>query len=132
MDSSSAGTGFDVLDKAARIGVQARFEGLERSQIENILSSLDLIEDERKSLLVTALFAERQAERLGRGRYTARLINEALTELYARGMGRDQARQLLGLAKWVYEAIGDRRLQITAKEIESLTLDKLLELLRRS
>lgn len=122
----------DILDLAARIGVQAKYEKMERSQIENILSSLDLIGDERKSLLVTALFAERQAERLKKGRNTAKLINESLSKLYASGKDRNHARQLLGLAKWVYEAIPEgKRLPIDPRNIRNLTFERLLEILRR-
>ena len=121
----------NIFDLAARIGVQAKYEGVDKSQIENILSSLDLVEDERKSLLVTALFAERQATRLGRGRETARLINDSLTQLYASGKKKNQARQLLGLAKWVYEATSERRLPISPRDIKNLTFEKLLEALRR-
>lgn len=121
----------NIFDLAARIGVQAKYEGVDKSQIENILSSLDLVEDERKSLLVTALFAERQAARLGRGRETARLINNSLTQLYASGKKKNQARQLLGLAKWVYEAASERRLPISPRDIKNLTFEKLLEALRR-
>lgn len=121
----------DILDLAARIGVQAKYDRMERSQIENILSSLDLIGDERKSLLVTALFAERQAERLKKGRNTAKLINESLSRLYASGKDRNHARQLLGLAKWVYEAIEGKRLPIDPRDIRNLTFERLLEVLRR-
>lgn len=120
-----------MLDLAARIGVQAKFEGIAKAQFEGILASLDSIEDPSASLLVTAAFAHRQASRL-RGRETAKLINASLAELHRAGGRKEDARRLLGLAKWVYEAVEPIRLPLRREEIRTLTFAKLLEYLRRS
>jgi hypothetical protein len=93
-----------LLDWGARIGAAARSENLERTQIENIIASLDALQS-REALLATAAFALRQAQRLHTGRTTARLISQALLDLYEKGAGKDEARKALGFAKWVYEAL---------------------------
>ncbi|MEM2188210.1 MAG: hypothetical protein QXG35_02645 [Nitrososphaerota archaeon] len=120
----------EILDLGARIGVQAKFDGIERTQIENILSSLDFVEDRRLAPLIVALFAERQARRLNRGHNTARLINEAMIKLFENNLEKEHARQLLSIAKWVYEASEQRRLNITPSEIPRLTLREVLDKLR--
>ncbi|MEM2746808.1 MAG: hypothetical protein QXK69_09895 [Candidatus Caldarchaeum sp.] len=94
-----------ILNHAAKIGIQAKLDGLAKSQIEQIIASLENMEDPRLSLLVTASFAYRQANRLGRGHRTANLIGEAMQDLYTKNYGKEQARKLLGLAKWVYESV---------------------------
>ncbi len=81
----------------------ARSENVRPAQLENLIASLDSVSG-REALLVTAAFALRQANRLGTGRTTARLVANALMELYEKGGGKDEARKLLGFAKWVYEA----------------------------
>ena len=111
-----------ILDWGARIGVSALNEGVKASQLENLIASLDNFQG-REALLATAAFALRQAQRLGTGRTTARLANQALLELYEKGGGKEEARKLLGFAKWVYEA----RISVRGGRPEQLTLDSLLK-----
>jgi len=92
-----------LLDWGARIGVAARKDGIERSQLENITVTLDSIEG-REALLVTAAYARRQAQRLKKGYTTARLVIQALSELYEKGGGKKEARKMLDFAKWIFEA----------------------------
>ena len=109
-----------LLDWGARIGAAARSEGVKSAQLENLIASLDTVQG-REALLATAAFALRQAQRLGSGRTTARLVNQALLELYEKGAGKEEARKMLGFAKWVYEALTGFR-----GRPEQLTLDSLL------
>jgi len=118
-----------LLNWGTKIGVQAKIDGIRPSQIEGILSSLELISDDKASLLLTVVFALRQAERLRTGRQTAHLINEALSEVYKRNGNREDARKLLGVAKWVYESLERRRLPYVGN-VRDLTLNKLLEAMR--
>lgn len=98
-----------ILNYAAKIGIQAKLDNLRKNQIEQIIASLENIEDEKLSLLVTASFAYRQANRLGTGSGTANQIAQAMQELYSRNYGRALARKTLGLAKWVFESVEQRR-----------------------
>jgi hypothetical protein len=118
----------EVLNLATKIGVQAKIDGVTRAQFENILSSLELVEDSKASLLVTAAFAHRQAARLG-GRRMAELINDAMRKLYDANCGKEDARKLLGFAKWIFESIEEVRLPQVA--VRSLTLKDFLDILRR-
>ncbi|MCX8193680.1 MAG: hypothetical protein N3G77_07730 [Nitrososphaeria archaeon] len=118
----------EVLNYAVRIGVQARLENLTKTQIENLLSSLDFINDPRLSLLVTSAYAHRQAARLDRGRATAKLVNELMDKIYRGGEDKEKARFALGLAKWIYEIMEQYRLPRI--DISTLTFEKFLELLR--
>ena len=110
-----------LLDWGARIGAAARSEGVRSAQLENLIASLDIVQG-REALLVTAAFALRQAQRLGTGRTVARLVNQALLELYEKGYGKEEARKMLGFAKWVYEAISGFK-----GRPEQLTLENLLK-----
>lgn len=108
-EQSSADIEKIILDYAAKIGVQAKLDNLAKNQIEQIIASLESIEDEKLSLLVTASFAYRQAERLERGSRAAYHIAQAMKELHEKNYGRELARKTLGLAKWIYESIQNRR-----------------------
>ena len=112
-----------ILDWGARIGAAARYEEMRAAQLENLIASLDAIQG-REALLATAVFALRQAQRLGAGRTTARLVNQALLDLYEKGGGKDEARKMLSFAKWVYEALAVARPRVRA---EQLTLEELLK-----
>jgi len=72
--------------------------------MEQLMVSLDSIPDKRLALLVTAIFAMRQAERKQFNAEAARIVSEAMKYLYETNRDVDSARVLLGLAKWVYEA----------------------------
>jgi len=117
-----------LLDYATRIGVQARLEGIAKAQVESLLASLDFVEDPRISLLLTSAYAHRQAARLGRGYNTARIINELMDQMYRSGEGKEKARFVLGLAKWIYEIAEEYRLPRI--DINTLTFEKFLEILR--
>lgn len=111
-----------LLDWGTRIGAAARSENIRPAQLENLIASLDSFPG-RESLLVVATFALRQAERLGTGRNTARLVSRAMLELYEMGAGKDDARKTLGFAKWVYEALT----RGVRGNLEQLTLEQLLK-----
>jgi hypothetical protein len=111
-----------ILDWGARIGVSAQIEGVKASQLENLIVSLENFRG-REALLATAAFAQRQAQRLAAGRATARLISQALLELYEKGAGKEEARKMLGFAKWVFEA---RIPPPRGVRLEQLTLESLL------
>ncbi|NHV98446.1 MAG: hypothetical protein HA496_02225 [Thaumarchaeota archaeon] len=109
----------EALDIATKIGVQAKFDGLTKSQFENLLSSLDYVQDPKASLLVAAAFAYRQTSRLGKGKRTADLVANALERIYREG-GKEDARKLLGLAKWIFEIVEKTRLERTPNEFTDL------------
>ncbi|MEM0233144.1 MAG: hypothetical protein QXL22_03890 [Candidatus Nezhaarchaeales archaeon] len=118
----------EILDYAVRIGVQAKIENLAKTQIENLLSSLDFVNDPKLSLLVTSAYSYRQAARLGKGRITAGLVNELMGKIYRSEGNKEEARFALGLAKWIYEIMEEY--QIPRIEISTLTFERFLELLR--
>jgi hypothetical protein len=111
----------ELLNWGTQIGVAARRENVRPAQLENLIASLDSVSG-REALLATAIFALRQAQRLGVGRTTASLVSQALVGLYERGAGKDHARKVLGFAKWIYEANIPYR-----DRIEQLTLLQLLK-----
>jgi len=99
-----------LLNFGTQIGATARAEGVEKHQLEILLASLESIRDERMCLLLTAAFAERQSKRKREsqrellGPKTAGNVVNALKELYQKGATRKEARKMLGIAKWIYEA----------------------------
>jgi len=109
-----------ILDHAARIGTTARREGVEKSQLEQLIASLEGYPHERLCLLVTAAFANRQASRGVLRRDTARAVSVAMNDLYSKGAGKDLARTLLGLSKWVYEAVSNVRIERPVGNFEEL------------
>ena len=110
-----------LFDHGTRIGVAALIDRVARSQIENIIASLDTVEG-REALLVTAAFARRQAKRNKVGTKMANFIVKALLELYEKGCGKEEARKVLGFAKWIYE------IEFTPRvNVERLTLQEYLK-----
>jgi hypothetical protein len=93
-----------LLDWSTQIGVTAQREKVEKHQLESIIASLDSIMDERSCLLLTAAFVRRQRCRDLIKPDTEKAIVNVLFELYKRGGNRDDARKLLGIAKWIYKA----------------------------
>jgi hypothetical protein len=91
-----------LLDWGTRIGIAARQDDLKASQLENLMAQLESVPG-REALLVTAAFALRQAVRLN-ARVTGRVVSQALQEVYNGGGGKEEARRMLGFAKWVFEA----------------------------
>ncbi|MBS7612356.1 hypothetical protein KEJ27_09210 [Candidatus Bathyarchaeota archaeon] len=117
----------ELLDRASRIAVQAKLEGLTKSQIENLIASLYMVDDDRDCLLFTQLFVHRQAARLERGYDFAKLVNGAIGEMYSKGGKREDASKLLGLVKWIFESIEKVRLpRVDAKTMSFNALMKIL------
>jgi len=98
-----------LLDHAARIGSLAKAENVPPNQLEQIIASLENSQDRENSVLICAAFAKRQANRLERGNKTALAIVEAMKEILAGKGGKEEARKLLGLAKWIKESLEDQR-----------------------
>jgi hypothetical protein len=91
-----------ILDWGTRIALAASNERVRGSQLENFIASLESVGG-REALLATAAFALRQGVRLN-AKSTGRVVANALLDLYSKGGTKDDARKMLGIAKWVYEA----------------------------
>jgi hypothetical protein len=99
-----------ILDWGTRIGLAVnaesgrdeRGERLGKSQLENLIASLESVGG-REALLATAAFALRQGVRL-KAKSTGRVVANALLDLYSKGGTKDDARKMLVIAKWVFEA----------------------------
>ncbi|MEM2169769.1 MAG: hypothetical protein QXQ20_08430 [Candidatus Nezhaarchaeales archaeon] len=111
----------DILDLAARIAVQARIDGVERSQMENLLASVETSSDPKMSPYFVTLYAYSRVGRKEMGEKTAALIHEAMNKLYEAGCEREEVRKLLGLAKWVYESFEEKELKEEKEGKEELT-----------
>jgi serine phosphatase RsbU (regulator of sigma subunit) len=118
----------DLLDWGARIGAIAKAEEVEKHQLETLMASLESTRDNRECLLLTAAFAHRQSNRMEKrageerpllGSRTAEQVCNALRELYQKGGTREDARKVLGIAKWVHEA-AKRLPQGRLREVKSL------------
>jgi len=119
-----------LLNWGARIGTAAFLDGVKASQLENILATLDVFEG-REALLLTALFAQRQARRLRSGESMARVVRQAMLDLYEKNLSKREAREMLGIAKWVYEALQGSGVKLAGSQLDKLTLHELLKLFRR-
>jgi len=97
-----------LMDWAAKIGSQAKVDGVKKSQIEQLIGSAELLP--AHAPLITAAFASRQAARLGGGHNTARMVAQAMIWLHKQNKDKAEVRRLLGLAKWVYECVENRRI----------------------
>lgn len=107
-----------VLDYAVKIGTTARRENVEKSQMEQLISSLEAYPHHVLCLPVAAAYARRQSTRGHLGRDTSRLVAEAMRALYRLNQDRNRGRVLLGLAKWVYEASDGLRISQTVNSFE--------------
>lgn len=121
----------DILDLAAKIAVQAKKERVEKSQIENLLSVIEVASDPANSPWVVALYAYRQAERGRMGHATASLIHEAMIKLSEAGCGKEDLRKLLGFVKWIFESFERKERNIPPRvDAKNLTLQSVLEMLK--
>jgi hypothetical protein len=98
------------MNWAARIGSQLKIENVEKSQIEQLIGSAELAGVETYAPLITATYAFRQAARGYLRDGSARLIAQAMEWLYKNNKGKTEVRRLIGLAKWVYECVRDKRI----------------------
>jgi len=114
-----------LLDWGAKIGAAAKSEGVAKTQLENLIATLESFLDDTASLLGTAAFALRQAERQRTGRRMAKLVGKAMIELCERKYGKNEARKMLGFAKWVYEALGYQKI----RDFEKINLEELIKIL---
>ncbi|MEM4618790.1 MAG: hypothetical protein QW607_01095 [Desulfurococcaceae archaeon] len=138
----------DILDLAAKIAVRARLDlKIDKSQIENLIASLEGASDSENSPIITAIYAYRQAGRNEIEYETAKLISETMCKLYSLHYKKDDARRLLVLAKWIYESFdvfgGDQKdnegkkerikknieKKLSGKKIEELTIQDILRIL---
>jgi hypothetical protein len=108
----------ELMNWAARIGSQAKLDGIAKSQIEQLIGSAELIPEHAP--LITAAFAHRQAERLKKGHNTARVISQAMKWLYQEKRDKNEVRKLLGLAKWVFECVENQYIREQFKTFEDL------------
>jgi hypothetical protein len=100
----------ELMNWAARIGSQLKIENVEKSQIEQLIGSAELAGVETYAPLITATYAFRQAARGYLRDGSARLIAQAMEWLYKNNKGKTEVRRLIGLAKWVYECVRDKRI----------------------
>jgi len=118
----------NILNLAAKIAVQAKVDNVKKSQIENLLASVEISSDPKNSLLVVSLYAYRQAGRGEISRRTADLVYEAMRSLSEAGCGREDARKLLGFVKWIYESLEEKK--IPRVDIRELRFQDVLKILR--
>lgn len=122
----------DLTELGVRLGVRFRVDGVESAQVNKLLELLNAERDERLALVLVSLFSYRQASR-SRGYMkitTAREISNAMGEILASKKSelRAEARRVLGVAKWVYEALENKR--ITPDSVDKIRdYDSLLKFL---
>lgn len=98
----------EIFDIAAKAAATARQERVDRAQVERLLEILELEESDEAAIAVTQAFILRQAfaARAEFGRRTAVILRDGLTKLKTKA----KARKLLGLFKWMYDALDRARL----------------------
>ena len=90
------------LNKLAKAACWAKVENVDRAQVNKLLEVLE----STKNVLYVTIFIAKQRARGEIGRYTARTLSEILLSL---GENVEEAREALGLFKWLFEAAADRR-----------------------
>jgi len=129
MSSSQGLDEKELLNWGTQIGVLMAIENVEKHQIEQIIASLENTKDPKLSLLLTATFARRQAARRLIGKKTADHISSVMKKLHEKNCTREEARKVLGMAKWVYEIMEGRPERF--EELEKLTLEDFIKKITR-
>jgi hypothetical protein len=93
-----------VLNWGAKVGATARSECAPASFFTYTIASLDEFSS-REALCFVAVVARRFSERYFCCYRTAEVTVRALLDAYGKGGGKEDARRILGFAKWVYEAL---------------------------
>ncbi|MCS7146530.1 MAG: hypothetical protein NZ938_07635 [Aigarchaeota archaeon] len=105
-----SGTGVpDLIKLGVKIGANLKADNVEAAQVNKLLELLNSEEDERTAVALVAIFAHRQANRGYMRQGSAREISMAMRQILAMGDGnklKENARRVLGTAKWVYESLG--------------------------
>lgn len=102
----------DFTELGVGLGVRFRVDGVESTQVNKLLELLNAESDERLALVLVSLFSHRQAGRGYMRPVTAREISNAMRAILESEKSdlRAEARRVLVVAKWVYEALGGRRI----------------------
>ncbi|NVM01160.1 MAG: DUF2150 family protein [Candidatus Helarchaeota archaeon] len=122
----------DILDSAVKVAVYAAEERTERAQINQLLEKLES-ETKSKGVIITIIHILRQVEREKFGKKAANEIIKNLKEFLDQNpeTAKNNARELLGLVKWLYD--GNRIVGLRSNQIrETGNFNTLLqEFLRR-
>ncbi|MCD6208869.1 MAG: hypothetical protein J7J67_01595 [Thermoproteales archaeon] len=125
---SSQITDKQMLDQGARLAVLARMGRVEVSQINQLIEVINSLGASRESLLYLAAFVSRQASRRAISRDFGRELKNLLLQYYNSGLGRDEARRLLGIVKWLYEALSGVRVDFKTLQ-RARTIEDVLKLI---
>ncbi|MEM2056718.1 MAG: hypothetical protein QXO76_00480 [Thermoproteota archaeon] len=123
----------DITELGVKLGVRFRVDGVQPSQINKLLELLNAESDERLALVLVSLFSHRQASRGYMKQSSAREVSNAMQEVLVSRKSdlRSEARRVLGIAKWVYEALERKRIPPDRVE-EIRDYDSLLRFLGES
>lgn len=126
--TSSKITDKQMLDEGARLAALAKIGDVKLTQINQLIEVINSLGDSRESLLYLAAFVSRQVGRRAIPSDFGRELKNALLEYYRMGLGRDEARRLLGIIKWVYEALQKARVNYGALR-RARTIEEVLRLI---
>lgn len=102
----------DLTELGVKLGVRWKVDGVQSTQINKLLELLNSESDERLALVLVSLFSHKQASRNIIRQSSAREISNAMQEILASKKSnlKAEARKVLGVAKWVYEALERKRI----------------------
>jgi len=122
----------EILETGTRIGVTLHNERVKSSQVNKLLEIFESEKDARMAISILSIYIAKQEKRgyLKRGSATE-IINTLSKTLSNKRVSKDEVRKILGISKWVYEALGeDKGRPVTVRDVKSL-LEELLKDLRR-
>lgn len=102
----------DLTERGVRLGIRLKVDGVPPAQVNKLLEILNAERDERLALVLVSLFSHRQASRGYMKPASAREVSNVMGEILASKSSevRAEARKVLGIAKWVYEALEGKRI----------------------
>ncbi|MEM2910432.1 MAG: hypothetical protein QXO01_05150 [Nitrososphaerota archaeon] len=121
----------DFYKLGVKVGVRLKVDGVQSTQVNKLLELLNSESDERLAVTLVAIFAHRQANRGYLRISSAKELSDAMKQILeckeCSGV-RNEARKVLGIAKWVYEAL--ERTTVPPEKIKEISdFPNLLKLL---
>jgi len=105
----------EILNLGAKIGHALHIDNVKLAQVNKLLEILESEKDPKTAITILILYAFRQKSRKpGEASYIGpravqEISNAMLGLLNQNPKNKDEARKILGVAKWVYEALKEYR-----------------------
>jgi len=113
----------EILNLGAKIGLALHTDSVKPAQVNKLLEILESEKDVKTAIILLTIFVQRQKSRgYLRDRSAREITNAMLNLINSNPDSKDEARKILGIAKWIHEALEKHRGPVLGevRDIQSL------------